>query len=126
MTSKNIPFHFILDYLAAVDVMIKPMFGMYAIYVGQKIVLILRQRKDHPDTNGVWIATRPEHHKSLKEELPSLCSISTYFDGARETEWQVLPATADDFESSVIKVCSMITRGDQRIGRIPRGNRSRQ
>lgn len=123
MASKNSPFSFVLDYLSTVDVTTKPMFGMLALYVGEKIMLILRQRKDHPDTNGVWVATQPEHHKSLKEELPSLCSISTYSDGVRQTEWQVLPATADDFEISVIKVCSMITRSDPRIGRIPKGKK---
>lgn len=127
MMSKNIPFSFVFDYLATIDITVKPMFGMFGVYVDEKILLILRQRKDHPDTNGVWIATQTEHHKSLKKELPSMCSISTYSDGIQETEWQVLPATSDDFEPSVIKVCNMITRGDPRIGRIPKaGKKSRQ
>lgn len=123
MASKNIPFSFVLDYLSTVEVTTKPMFGMYALYVGEKIMLILRQRKDHTDTNGVWIATQGDHHKSLKKELPSLCSISTYSAGIQQTEWQVLPARADDFEASVIKVCSMITRRDPRIGRTPKGKK---
>lgn len=95
------------------------MFGLWAIYVNKKIMLILRQRKDHSDTNGIWIATNQEHHKSLKSELPSLCSISTYSGGLRETEWQVLPVDSDDFEASVRKVCELIKHNDHRIGRIP-------
>ena len=119
MTRKNIPFAFVLDYLTPLDVTLKPMFGLWAIYVTEKIMLILRQRKDFTETNGVWIATNQEHHKSLKTDLPSLRSISTYSDGIKETEWQVLPVDADDFESSVRKVCEFIKHGDQRIGRIP-------
>ena len=95
------------------------MFGLWAIYVNEKIMLILRQRQDFTDTNGVWIATYQEHHKSLKIDLPSLCSISTYSEGIKETEWQVLPVEADDFEASVRKVCELIKHNDHRIGRIP-------
>lgn len=120
MTKKNIPFDFVLDDLMPFDVTLKPMFGMWAIYSGEKIMLILRQRKDHPETNGVWVATNQEHHKSLKSDVPSLCSISTYSDGTKETEWQLLPMSADNFEASVAKVCELIKHGDRRIGRIPK------
>jgi hypothetical protein len=119
VTRKNIPFDFVFDYLMPLDVIVKPMFGMWAIYVNKKIMLILRQRQNFPETNGVWIATNQAHHKSLKRDLPSLCSISTYSDGIRETEWQVLPVDTDDFEYSVRKVCELIKRNDHRIGRIP-------
>jgi hypothetical protein len=120
MSRKNIPFDFVFDYLMPLEPIVKPMFGLWAIYVNEKIMLILRQRKDFPDTNGVWIATNLEHHKSLKKELPSMCSISTYSNGIKETEWQVLPADADDFEVSVLKVCELIKHSDHRIGRIPK------
>jgi hypothetical protein len=101
------------------DLTVKPMFGLWAIYVNEKIMLILRQRQDFPDTNGVWIATNPEHHRSLKKDLPSLRTISTYSGGIKESEWQVLPGDTDDFEVSVRKVCELIKHGDHRIGRIP-------
>ena len=125
MTRKNIPFDFLFDYLVPLEVTVKPMFGMFAIYVGEKIVLILRQRKDHQDTNGIWIATNQEHHKSLKNDLPCLRSISTYSDGTVETEWQVVPIDTDDFESSVIKVCEFIKHNDPRIGRIPKPRKTK-
>ena len=116
----KIPFAFILDYLIPLQVVIKPMFGCHAIYVGEKIVLIVRNRKDHTDCNGVWIATSQEAHASLKKDLPSMCSISIFSDGKTESAWQMLPLSADDFESSVIKACEFITHGDERIGRIPK------
>jgi hypothetical protein len=119
MTRKIIPFDFVLDYLIPLDITVKQIFGLWAIYVNEKIILILRQRKDYPDTNGVWIATNLEHHESLKLDLPSLHSISNYSHGFMETEWQVIPVDADDFEVSVRKVCELIKHNDYRIGRIP-------
>lgn len=102
------------------------MFGMFAIYIDERIMLILRQRKDYQDTNGVWIATKQEYHKSLKKDLPSLCSISTYKNDAFETGWQMLSVGSEDFEMSVIKVCEFIVHGDKRIGKIstPQQNKS--
>lgn len=125
MNRKNIPFDFVFDCLLQLDVTVKPMFGMFAIYVGEKIMLILSQRKNDQGTNGIWIATNKEYHKSLKKDLPSLCSISTNTNDTFETEWQMLPVDSNDFETSVIKVCEFIVHGDPRIGRIikPRQNK---
>ena len=91
MTQKNIPFDFVFDYLMPLEVTVKPMFGLWAIYVNEIIMLILRQQQNFQEINGVWIATSQEHHKSLKSDLPSLRSISTYSGNIKETEWQVLP-----------------------------------
>jgi hypothetical protein len=117
MTRKNIPFNFVFDYLIPLDVTVKPMFGLWAIYVNGKIMLILRQRQDVPEINGVWIATNKEHHKSLKSDLPSLCPVSGYSDVNMETEWQVLPVDDNNFEASVRKVCELIKHSDHRPGK---------
>lgn len=93
---------------------------MYSVYLGDKILLILRQRNEHPDSNGVWIATNKERHESLKKELLSLQSIPEYTKGISETEWLLLPVGDEHFESSVIKVCELIKQHDIRIGRIPK------
>src|SRR5688572_22682463 len=117
MTKKYIPFEFVLDHLAPLEIIVKPMFGLYAIYANEKIVLALRQRNDHTETNGVWIATNKEHHESLQKELPALHSFSIYSKTISPSEWQMLPEHENDFEASVIKVCELIKRGDNRIGR---------
>ena len=119
MKQKTIPFGFLLDYLIPLDVTVKRMFGVWAIYVNDKIMLILKQNKDNPETNGVWLATYREYHESLKSSLPSLRSISSYSVGLRETEWQVLPVDTEDFEASVRFVCELIKHNDIRIGRLP-------
>ena len=115
--TKNIPFEFALDYLEPLHPVLKPMFGYWSVYIGGKIVLILREHETHRESNGVWISTTPRHHESMKQEIPSMCSISLLTNGKAETNWQMIPADANDFESSVRKVCEMILKGDKRIGK---------
>jgi hypothetical protein len=120
---KRVPFAFVLDELAEMAPETKPMFGCLAVYAGDRIVLILRDRPAHPHDNGVWLATTVEHHASLAHELPSLRSISVLGDGV--TGWQLLPADAPDFEESVRHACALVLRGDPRIGKVPASRRRR-
>jgi hypothetical protein len=115
---KPIAFDFVIEQLERLNPVVKPMFGCHAIYVKNKIVLILRKKDaDDPD-NGVWLATTPEHHASLKKDFPSMRSIELF--GKKETSWQILPSDADDFEESVMKACEFIFKQDPRIGKIPK------
>src|SRR5712675_1221066 len=116
----KVPFEFVLESLLPLNPKVKPMFGAFAVYVGEKIMLILRHKDEHEEANGVWLATKSEHHSSLKKIFPSMRSIYLLSDGKAEIEWQMLPADTGDFESSAIKVCELILRGDERIGRIPK------
>ena len=114
---KPVPHPFVLDALEAAHPETRPMFGCIAVYVGEKIVLVLRDRAGADPDNGVWVATIPEHHESLLRELPSLRSITVFGSGV--TGWQVLPDDAPDFEESALRACEMILEGDPRIGKIP-------
>ena len=58
---KPIPHEFVLDALSALSPCTRPMFGCLAIYVKDKIVLILRDKPAKPADNGVWLATTEEH-----------------------------------------------------------------
>ena len=117
---SKVPFAFVLDILLPLEPSVKPMFGCHAVYVGPKIMLVLRHRNDHPEANGVWVATSRQHHASLKQDFPSLCSVHLLSDGKSETNWQMIPLAADDFEASAMKACDLIRQGDERIGRIPK------
>ena len=90
------------------------MFGCLAVYVGEKIVLILRDKPARPADNGVWLATTKEHHQSLRREFPNMRSIQLL--GKKVTGWQVLPADARDFEEAALRACELILNGDPRIG----------
>lgn len=123
---NKVPFDFVLESLLPSNPKIKPMFGCFAVYVGEKIMLVLRNRQNHAEANGVWIATKKEYHASLKKDFPFMRSVYILSEGKAETEWQMLPLDADDFESSVIKACEFILRNDERIGRIPKPKKKRK
>ncbi len=94
------------------------MFGCLAVYVGERIVLILRERQDYPADNGVWLATSAEHHDSLRRLIPSLRSIELF--GRSVTHWQVIPSHAEDFERAALTACALVVAGDPRIGKVPK------
>jgi hypothetical protein len=118
-----IPFDFVLEELASLSPVTRPMFGCTAIYAGEKIVLIVRQKETDTQDNGVWIATVREHHESLVREFPSMRSISVL--GSGTTGWQVLPVDDPGFEDSAPRICGLILRGDVRIGKVPKQKRLR-
>lgn len=115
---SQIPFEFVLDRLLPADPVVKPMFGCHAIYIRDKIVLVVRKKADEKSDNGVWLATSKEHHESLKKEFPSMRSIGVF--GVEQTGWQNLPESSKNFEESVMKACDLILRNDPRIGKVPK------
>ena len=114
---KPIPHAFVLDAISTLSPYTRPMFGCLAIYVKDKIVLILRDKPKSTADNGVWLATTQEHHQSLRREFPNMRSIQVL--GKRVTGWQVLPVDAPDFESAALRACELVLAGDPRIGKIP-------
>jgi hypothetical protein len=121
--SKVVPHEFVLDAIAELSPETRPMFGCLAVYVGDKIALILRDKTDKTADNGVWLATTPEHHESLRREFPNMRSIQVL--GKKTTGWQVLPVDAPDFEKAALRACERVVAGDLRIGRVPGARRSR-
>jgi len=108
----------VLERLDSLSPIVKPMFGCFAIYVGEKMVLILRNRKDYERDNGVWIATSAAHHSDLKRLFPGMRPVELL--GPKTTAWQNLPAEAEDFEESVMRACELVLKNDPRIGKIPK------
>lgn len=119
---KSPPHEFVLDALAPMSPTTRPMFGCLAVYIEEKIVMILRSRGDSPADNGAWLATTAEHHASLRRELPRMRSIRLF--GREATHWQVLPADAPDFEEMALRACALIRARDPRIGKIPKRRRT--
>jgi len=115
---KAVPYKFVLDALADVPTETRTMFGCLAVYLGDKIVLILRDRRDSAADNGLWLATTEEYHESLGREFPNMRSIQLFGKGI--TRWQVLPADAPDFEQAALRACELIIARDPRIGKVPK------
>ena len=118
---KPAPHEFVLDAIAALSPRTRPMFGCLAVYVQNKIVLILRDKPDQTADNGVWLATTEEHHQSLRREFPTMRSIKVL--GKKVTGWQVLPSDAEDFEEAALRACDLVLAGDPRIGKVPGARR---
>jgi len=121
---KPTPYQFMLDALAPLSPRTRPMFGCLAVYIGDQIVLFLREKPSSPVDNGIWLATEVEHHESLRREFPNMRSIQLF--GKEVTAWQLLPSDAPDFEPSALRACELIASRDRRIGKIPASKRKRK
>ncbi len=121
-TKKPVPFTFVLDALEAANPITRPMFGCTAVYIGDKIVLVLRDKGPKDPDTGVWIITMPEHHSTLLGDFPSLRSIQM-FDKKGPAGWRKLAASDPDFEESALRLCSLILKGDSRLGNVPKAKK---
>jgi hypothetical protein len=113
-----VPHEFVLDALSSLSPVTRPMFGCLAVYVEDRIVLILRNKPASEADNGVWLVTSAEHHESLRQDFPWMRSIQVI--GANPTSWQLLPADAPDFEEAALRACELVLQGDPRIGKVPK------
>jgi len=113
---KVVPYEFVLDAIASLSPYTRPMFGCLAVYVKDRIVLVLRDKRENTVDNGVWLATTQVHHASLGREFPNMRSIKVL--GKAVTGWQILPVDAPDFEEAALRACELILAGDPRIGKV--------
>lgn len=106
---------FVTESLYPLEVRTNRMFGVMAIYVGEKICFATRQNTKNPADNGLWIGTSLEHHESLKADFPSITNMQSI----RIKKWLLLPETAAGFEETVQELCQLVVAEDERIGVIP-------
>jgi hypothetical protein len=92
------------------------MFGCHLIYLGNRMMLLLRQRPKEPQLNGVYVATLPEHHDSLLATL-GLGERPRLFTKNDKKEWLFLPEEHAGFESAALTACQLIKKADKRIGK---------
>src|SRR5258708_39339318 len=87
---KRVPHEFVLDAIASLSPRTRPMFGCVAVYVQEKIVLILRDKPGEQADNGVWLSTTAEHDDSLSREFPRMRSTRVSRKGV--TGWEGRPS----------------------------------
>ncbi len=78
-------------------------------------MLLLRDRQNQPEFNGVFVATQPMFFDTLQNEI-HVSSMNFDLDGAPHT-WIFLSEDLEDFNEKVKKACELIKAGDERIGK---------
>ena len=129
---KSPPYPFVLEALAPLSPEVRPMFSGYAVYIGDKIVLMLRDSPKAPEDNGLWLVFTEQTEaalaltskpKSLRKILPSLRTIGIL--GGVIKHWLLIPSDSPNFESESLHACDLILAHDPRIGRIPESRKPR-
>ena len=111
----KLPYDFVLQYLYPVRPTVQKMFGCYGLFIDKKNVLLLRDRENNPEFNGVFVATNPEHFDELSKEIHS-SQMDFDLDGSQHS-WIFISEDLDDFNEKVKLACEMIKAGDKRIGK---------
>ena len=112
------PHRFVLEALADLEPTTRSMFGALAVYLGEKIVFILRDNSKEPHANGVWVALATEDGEMLRSEFPNMQPVRILRKDIRG--WCLLPAKANDFEESALYACDLVHKRDLRIGKVPK------
>ncbi|MFT5751216.1 MAG: hypothetical protein ACI828_001354 [Flavobacteriales bacterium] len=110
------PYPFFLDLLYPIPLRHKKMFGVDAYYVEDKMMFALREKEKNPVDNGIWIATKKEHHQQLRQKLKGCKNIET--TGIKA--WLMLPSESDYFESDAHILAALIHSQNPLIGTSPK------
>jgi hypothetical protein len=102
------------------------MFSGFAVYVGDKIVLILRDSPKHSEDNGVWLVfseTADLTDPGIHRDFPSIRLIGLL--GGKIGHWRLIPADSPTFESEALHACELLLKHDARFGRVPQSRQTR-
>lgn len=103
---------------------VRRMFSGFSVYIGDRIVCMLRDHVKSPRDNGVWLVlsegTDPAD-RTLRREFPSLRKIELL--GGAIGHWLLIPSDGPDFETEAMRVCDLLLRRDPRLGRVPKSRK---
>ncbi len=120
----KVPHAFVVEALAPLEPEVRRMFSGFAVYVGDRLVCMLREHDKSARDNGVWLvlseSTDPADRK-LRVEFPSIRSIELL--GGKIRHWLVIPSDSATFESEALHACDLLLQHDARLGRIPESRR---
>lgn len=123
---RRAPYQFVLEALTPLDPQVRPMFSGFAVYIGDKIVLMLRDSLKSPADNGVWLVFSESARLTdpgIVRDFPSLREIELL--GGKIAHWRLIPADSPTFESETLHACELLLKGDQRFGRVPQSRKSK-
>jgi hypothetical protein len=123
---RSAPYPFIVEALAPLEPEVRVMFSGFAVYVGDKIVLMLRDSRKQPEDNGVWLVFAESTDLAdprIRKDFPSIRLIKLL--GGKIAHWRLIPADSPTFESEALHACELLLKRDGRFGRIPQSRKTR-
>ncbi|MGO9771382.1 MAG: hypothetical protein ACLQHF_01525 [Terracidiphilus sp.] len=118
------PFPFIVETLAPLEPEVRRMFSGFSVYIGDRIVCMLRDYAKSPRDNGIWLVlsegTDPAD-RALRREFQSLRAIELL--GNKISHWLLIPSDGPDFEAEAMHACDLLLRRDPRLGRVPKSRK---
>jgi hypothetical protein len=123
-SKSNPPHKFVLEALASLNPEVRRMFSGFAVYIGDRLVLMLRDHSKYPKDNGIWLVLSEgidPADASLRRDFPSIRAIQML--GNKISHWLLIPSDGADFEREALDACDLIQDRDPRLGRIPQSRR---
>jgi hypothetical protein len=120
----RVPHEFVVEALAPLDPEVRRMFSGFSVYIGDRIVFMLRDHLKSPRDNGIWLVLSEETNpadRSLRRDFPSLRKIELL--GGAIGHWLLIPSDGQDFEREAMRACELVLNRDARIGRVPKSRR---
>jgi hypothetical protein len=108
---------------------VKPMFGSHALYIDNRIMVILRQKEGETSgDNGIWVVVPIENQPEIKKEFPALRPIKMFQKPGKPAmpTWLNLPEKSGNFEGDVFRIIEMLKKADVRIGKTPESKKPRK
>lgn len=105
-------YDFIIELLYPLELRKRKMFGVDAYYFEERMVFALREKDQNTQDNGVWVATKKEHHQKLRHHFKTIKSIESI--GIKS--WLMLPASSDIFENEVQTLVHLLQNRSPLIG----------
>jgi hypothetical protein len=124
LPKKRPPHQFVVEALAPLEPEVRRMFSGFSVYVGDRIVCMLRDHVKSRRDNGIWLVLAEgidPADRALRREFPSLRKIELL--GGAISHWLLIPSDGPDFEKEALHACDLLLRHDPRLGRIPKSRK---
>ena len=123
---SSAPYPFVLEGLTPLKPEVRRMFSGFAVYVGDKIVLMLRDSPKHPEDNVVWLVfseTANLADPGIRRDFPSLRLINVF--AGKIADWRLILADCPTFEAEAWRARELLLKHDTRLGRAPQSWQTR-
>jgi len=121
---KKSPHAFVIEALMPLNPEVRRMFSGFAVYLGDRIVCMLRDHPKSPRDNGVWIVLSGDTNPAdpeLRRDFPSIRSIELL--RKKIGHWLLIPSDSPSFEAEALHACDLLLHNDPRFGRIPKSRK---